>query len=181
MWLTNSIIRIHTHISTTPRNCPLRIESPHDAHMSRTRCVYIKYVTHELDHPNTRTHVNHTEYFSNFTHELTHICHKRYVYTCNATHELDHPSTRTHVNHTQYSSAENLISLTNSRTYVTNDMCIRVMRLTNSIIRAHAHMSITPHTFWLWLESHSRREVGGWGRDPKKCTGRDWGMGSSTI
>ena len=27
----------------------------------------------------------------------------------------------------------------------------------------------------------SRREVGGWGRDPKKCTGRDWGMGSSTI
>ena len=24
-------------------------------------------------------------------------------------------------------------------------------------------------------------EVGGWGRYPKKCTGRDWGMGSSTI
>jgi len=24
-------------------------------------------------------------------------------------------------------------------------------------------------------------EVGGWGRDPKKCTGRNWGMGSSTI
>ena len=29
--------------------------------------------------------------------------------------------------------------------------------------------------------SHVQREVGGWGRDPKKCTGRDWGMGSSTI
>jgi len=27
----------------------------------------------------------------------------------------------------------------------------------------------------------SSGEVGGWGRDPKKCTGRDWGMGSSTI
>ena len=27
----------------------------------------------------------------------------------------------------------------------------------------------------------TEREVGGWGRDPKKCTGRDWGMGSSTI
>jgi len=26
-----------------------------------------------------------------------------------------------------------------------------------------------------------QREVGGWGRDPQKCTGRDWGMGSSTI
>jgi len=24
-------------------------------------------------------------------------------------------------------------------------------------------------------------EVGGWGRDQKICTGRDWGMGSSTI
>ena len=24
-------------------------------------------------------------------------------------------------------------------------------------------------------------EVGGWGRDPKICTGRHWGMGSSTI
>jgi len=27
----------------------------------------------------------------------------------------------------------------------------------------------------------SEGEVGGWGRDPKKCTGRDWGMGLSTI
>jgi len=26
-----------------------------------------------------------------------------------------------------------------------------------------------------------QREVGGWGRDPTKCTGRDWGMGASTI
>ena len=31
---------------------------------------------------------------------------------------------------------------------------------------------------FLWI---SCGEVGGWGRDPKKCTGRDWGMGSSTI
>ena len=30
-------------------------------------------------------------------------------------------------------------------------------------------------------ENHSHGEVGDWGRDPKKCTGRDWGMGSSTI
>jgi len=38
----------------------------------------------------------------------------------------------------------------------------------------------------LYIYTHIRvsdlyREVGGWGRDPKKCTGRDWGMGSSTI
>jgi len=30
-------------------------------------------------------------------------------------------------------------------------------------------------------DTHCYREVGGWGRDPKKCTERDWGMGSSTI
>jgi len=52
----------------------------------------------------------------------------------------------------------------------------------------------TPHFEWvifIWIACHtyewvmfcnlSCREVGGWGRDPKKCTGRDWGMGSSTI
>jgi len=32
-----------------------------------------------------------------------------------------------------------------------------------------------------WHACVEYREVGGWGRDPKKCTGRDWGMGSSTI
>jgi len=31
------------------------------------------------------------------------------------------------------------------------------------------------------LSASPHSEVGGWGRDPKKCTGRDWGMGSSTI
>ena len=31
------------------------------------------------------------------------------------------------------------------------------------------------------LATYIKGEVGGWGRDPKKCTGRDWGMGSSTI
>jgi len=33
----------------------------------------------------------------------------------------------------------------------------------------------------LCLTQWSHGEVGGWGRDPKKCTERDWGMGSSTI
>ena len=39
------------------------------------------------------------------------------------------------------------------------------------------HMRI----YMLQRNTHVIREVGGWGRDPKKCTGRDWGMGSSTI
>ena len=52
---------------------------------------------------------------------------------------------------------------------------------------------------WIWYDIHvkvgntrgglfisetnhiSFREVGGWGRDPKKCTGRGRGMGSSTV
>ena len=48
----------------------------------------------------------------------------------------------------------------------------------------HTHINESQHSYM--NESWSRKakaigEVGGWGRDPKKCTGRDWGMGSSTI
>ena len=46
--------------------------------------------------------------------------------------------------------------------------------LADSYIRFyHPFAFITQYVF-VW-------EVGGWGRDPKKCTGRDWVMGSSTI
>jgi len=39
----------------------------------------------------------------------------------------------------------------------------------------HTRVTVyTPHYTCL-------REGGGWGRDQKKCTGRGWGMGSSTI
>jgi len=37
------------------------------------------------------------------------------------------------------------------------------------------------HTTQCTVQKEYRREVGGWGRDPKKCTGRGWGMGSSSI
>ena len=40
------------------------------------------------------------------------------------------------------------------------------------------HCSSTAH---LRTDTAYHRGVGGWGRDPKKCTGRGWGMGSSTI
>jgi len=58
------------------------------------------------------------------------------------------------------------------------------------------NMEIDAHEYWnidayekghvhVMREIHHHadygREVGGWGRDPKKCTERDWGMGSSTI
>jgi len=43
-------------------------------------------------------------------------------------------------------------------------------------------VSIWSHSHRMWTSKYEFfREVGGWGRDPKKCTGRDWGMGSSTI
>jgi len=45
-----------------------------------------------------------------------------------------------------------------------------------------AYERVTSHIWNLCAHAiHVRWEVGGWGRDPKKCTGRDWGMGSSTI
>jgi len=43
---------------------------------------------------------------------------------------------------------------------------------------SHTHTHIHTHTR---AHTQALREVGGWGRDPKKCTGRDWEMGSSTI
>ena len=54
-----------------------------------------------------------------------------------------------------------------SHTYIVCDSCICVLEF----------ISVRPR----WPRAMARREVGGWGRDPKKCTGRDWGMGSSTI
>ena len=50
---------------------------------------------------------------------------------------------------------------------------------TRAIALSHAHAC--SHTYIYTVGSEVLREVGGWGRDPKKCTGRDWGMGSSTI
>jgi len=41
----------------------------------------------------------------------------------------------------------------------------------------HLHQAASPIVF----ACTASWEVAGWGRDPKKCTGRDWGMGSSTI
>ena len=56
-------------------------------------------------------------------------------------------------------------------------LCIYIYCFWMHIVLFGTHLlkSIHTHPF-----VHTR-EVGGWGRDPKKCTGRDWGMGSSTI
>jgi len=35
--------------------------------------------------------------------------------------------------------------------------------------------------FFVGLHGSGHQGLVTWGRDPKKCTGRDWGMGSSTI
>ena len=43
-----------------------------------------------------------------------------------------------------------------------------------------AHSSVLFFRF-LFIGTYVSWEVGGWGRDPKKCTGSIWGMGSSTI
>ena len=50
-------------------------------------------------------------------------------------------------------------------------------------VRLYHSKRIRPDQMCCSSLQHMRpnREVGGWGRDPKKCTGRDWGMGSGTI
>jgi len=85
------------------------------AHMARTICVYMKCDPRTWSSEHSHIRQSYQVLFrweSNFTHELTHICHKRYVYTCNATHELDHPSPRTHVNHTTHFLVVTWIPLT---------------------------------------------------------------------
>ena len=59
------------------------------------------------------------------------------------------------------------------RDFVRVCLCVCVCMCACMCVRSHVHP--------LCAYSSERREVGGWGRDPKKCTGRDWGMGSSTI
>ena len=53
-------------------------------------------------------------------------------------------------------------------------MCVEHNLNLNLNLNLNSHLCEGVHGYCI-------REVGGWGRDPKKCTGRDWGMGSSTI
>ena len=64
--------------------------------------------------------------------------------------------------------------------------CLEKMRLARSCEDRILSCRVTTESCFVvsllfCLSCLSCREVGGWGRDPKKCTGRDWGMGSSTI
>jgi len=53
---------------------------------------------------------------------------------------------------------------------------------THAPANAHTHKLTNTYTNTQTnTTQYIHREVGGWGRDPKKCTGRNWGMGSSTI
>jgi len=61
-----------------------------------------------------------------------------------------------------------------SMLHIDTQICILIKHTATMLCNTAA--TIQCNTLW-----HSAREVGGWGRDPKKCTGRDWGMGSSTI
>ena len=56
-----------------------------------------------------------------------------------------------------------------------------VPHTTANILSRHLCMLHTYQNKLTNIEPTVGREVGGWGRDPKKCTGRGWGMGSSTI
>jgi len=63
----------------------------------------------------------------------------------------------------------------NQSPYVSNSLNHLQLKHSSS----HPNVTNSHHELVIWISHYP--EVGGWGRDPKKCTGRDWGMGSSTI
>ena len=75
--------------------------------------------------------------------------------------------------------------------YYVHILCVRHVYTTKCTTYQTAPFRVGPSTAASASRQHSVTsdtenkgeggEVGGWGRDPKKCTGRDWGMGSSTI
>jgi len=87
---------------------------------------------------------------------------------------LQHTATRCYtLQHTLYGQAISLLG----------SSCITATHC-STLQYATTHCNTLQHTAThcnALLVDTPYREVGGWGRDPKKCTGRGWGMGSSTI
>jgi len=55
------------------------------------------------------------------------------------------------------------------------------IHISRRVLRWNMTASALANIFAELTVGRFRGEVGGWGRDTKKCTERDWGMGSSTI
>ena len=70
---------------------------------------------------------------------------------------------------------------TQSHIHICNSFVYLYIRLLDASVGVDTATCITLVIYMCAYVYMYRREVGGWGRDPKKCTGRDWGMGSSTI
>ena len=93
--------------------------------------------------------------------------------TCVTCHDMSHMS-------------YDLCDMSHSHTHGIHDtdsLChVSVSYVIHMSYICHSHMTQS-HTLCVLSYANAYRpgEVGGWGRDPKKCTGRDWGMGSSTI
>ena len=86
-----------------------------------------------------------------------------------STHSSSTHSSSTHSSST-HSSSTHSHKATQTDKWVTYETVPR-----HSQCHTSMRMSTQP------VSTQSQWEVGGWGRDPKKCTGRHWGMGSSTI
>jgi len=56
-------------------------------------------------------------------------------------------------------------------------MCVCVYAFASTCVCAYAKFASDK----IFSDKYYSGEVGGWGRDPKKCTGRVWGRGSSAI
>jgi len=137
--------------------------------------------------------------------QLIYVCDMTHLYAQNNDSQMSHVThmcymcDMTHL-YVQLMMCANSSVSHCAHTYVWHDssICAEQLIHTWDMTRHDTHMYISYSTYVIshicishsslqWLSSHlyvshdSWWEVGDWGRDPKKCTGRDWGMGSSTI
>jgi len=121
----------------------------------------INTLTHTHTYTHTRTHT-HTWVMRVRT--LKHT----YTHTRTHTHVLSHTNTHT-----------NSLSHTHNDTHTHTHIHTHAHTYTHNVVRCIVDRDLIRDSLMyinvLYVDPCG--EVGGWGRDPKKCTGRDWGMG----
>jgi len=135
-------------------------------------------------HAHTRTHTQHTHTHthSTHTHTRTHAYQtrgyvSRFLYTHTYVNTHPHPPTPTYTHTGAFTHTIRLSKKMPSSSltwkYVLSIFSDLVLMLAQDFFPTSEPTSE--------ICAGLVREVGDWGRDPKRCTGRDWGMGSSTI
>jgi len=137
-----------------------------------THCITLH---HTASHCNTLQHT--AIHCNTLQHTATHWIHEpceahRYtVITRHGTHMIQSCSIFQRFSHVSHKDS---VIFRKSDLYLV--ALLWQMNVTHMIQSCTTHKWVTSHIMNAYV-----REVGGWGRDPKICTGRHWGMGPSTI